>query len=52
MSWVNIWQDAEAARFVASHRHGNETVPTVVTGAGTLLLPTAESIKTHLASIR
>jgi mycoredoxin len=29
-SWVNIWQDEEAAAFVRSVNHGNETVPTVV----------------------
>lgn len=50
MSWVNIWKDAEAAEFVAANRDGNETVPTVVTGSGTLLLPTADSVKAHLAA--
>lgn len=29
-TWVNIWQDAEAAAFVRSVNDGNETVPTVV----------------------
>ncbi|HET7305407.1 MAG TPA: glutaredoxin domain-containing protein [Segeticoccus sp.] len=29
-TWVNIWQDAEAAAFVRSVNGGNETVPTVV----------------------
>ncbi len=28
--WINIWQDSEAAAFVASVNGGNETVPTVV----------------------
>ena len=30
VTWINIWQDAEAAEFVRSHNDGNETVPTVV----------------------
>ncbi len=50
MSWVNIWQDEEAAAFVAAHRDGNETVPTAVTGGGRLLDPTAKAIKAQLAS--
>ena len=29
-TWVNIWQDEDAAAFVRSHNDGNETVPTVV----------------------
>ena len=29
-TWVNIWQDEEAAAFVKSVNDGNETVPTVV----------------------
>lgn len=30
VTWVNIWQDAEAAAFVRSLNDGNETVPTVL----------------------
>ena len=30
VTWVNIWQDEEAAAFVRSVNDGNETVPTVV----------------------
>ncbi len=30
VAWVNIRQDAEAAAYVRSVNHGNETVPTVV----------------------
>lgn len=29
-TWVNIWQDDEAAAYVRSVNDGNETVPTVV----------------------
>ncbi|WP_238335751.1 glutaredoxin domain-containing protein [Serinicoccus kebangsaanensis] len=29
-TWVNIWEDEEAAAFVRSVNDGNETVPTVV----------------------
>ncbi len=50
VSWVNIWQDPEAARFVADRRNGNETVPTAVTGAGEMVEAEAETIKAHLAS--
>ena len=34
VAWVNIWQDPDAAAYVTTHRDGNETVPTAVTGAG------------------
>lgn len=50
VTWVNIWQDADAAAFVASHRDGNETVPTAVTGSGELLDADAGTIKAHLAA--
>ncbi|MEL7208419.1 MAG: hypothetical protein AAGK32_09350 [Actinomycetota bacterium] len=50
MTWVNIWQDPEAAQFVASYRNGNETVPTAVTGDGDLLGGDAETVKVHLAA--
>jgi glutaredoxin len=52
VTWVNIWQDAEAASYVAGHRDGNETVPTAVTGSGELLPSTAEAIKAQLAVAR
>ncbi len=29
-AWVDIWEDPEAAKFVRTVNHGNETVPTVV----------------------
>lgn len=48
MSWVNIWQDPDAAAYVTTHRDGNETVPTAVTGAGELLVSDAATIKSRL----
>lgn len=30
--WVNVWQDADAAQFVADHNDGNVLTPTVMTG--------------------
>lgn len=29
-TWINIWEDKDAAAFVRSANDGNETVPTVV----------------------
>ncbi len=49
VTWVNIWQDPEAAAYVATHRDGNETVPTAVTGTGELLTSDADTIKTRLS---
>lgn len=49
MSWVNIWQDEEAAAFVAGYRDGNETVPTAVTGSGNMIPATPAAVKAHLA---
>jgi hypothetical protein len=51
VSWVNIWKDPQAAAFVASYRNGNETVPTAVTGAGTMLEASPSAIKAHLARV-
>ena len=48
VSWVNILEDTEAARFVASHHDGDETVPTAVTGAGEKIDPTPARIKAQL----
>lgn len=49
VTWVNIWQDPEAAAYVATHRDGNETVPTAVTGTGELLTSDADTIKARLS---
>jgi hypothetical protein len=50
VSWVNIWQDPEAAIAVAGHRDGFETVPTVVTGNGRMIPATASAIREHLTT--
>ena len=50
VSWVNIWKDPAAAKFVASYRDGNETVPTAVTGSGRMLDASAGVIRAHLAA--
>jgi hypothetical protein len=55
VSWVNIWQDPDAAAHVRTLRDGNETVPTAVTGAGDMLinerlLSDAPTIKAHLSA--
>lgn len=36
--------------FVTTYRDGNETVPTVVTGSGRMLDPSADAIRAHLAA--
>ena len=48
MSWVNILKDSEAAEFVTTHRDGNETVPTAVTGSGRMINATPAAIKAQL----
>ncbi len=48
VSWVNILKDAEAAEFVTTHRDGNETVPTAITGAGQMIDATPAAIKAQL----
>ena len=52
VTWVNIWRDDEAAEFVASHREGNETVPTAVTGSGRVVPATPDAVKAQLALAR
>lgn len=50
MSWVNISKDSEAAEFVASHRDGDEIVPTAITGAGEMIEATPAAIKAQLGA--
>ena len=50
VTWVNIWADDEAAAFVAGLNDGNETVPTVVDGAGRQLPATAQAIRSRLGA--
>lgn len=40
----NIWEDAEAARFVRLANNGNETVPTVVIGTDVYTNPSASFV--------
>ena len=46
---LNIWDDRAAAAFVRSVNAGDETVPTVVIGATTLVNPTARDVRRVLA---
>jgi inosine-uridine nucleoside N-ribohydrolase len=48
VTWVNIWQDPEAAEHVKTLREGNEMVPTPVTGAGEVLPIDARSVRAFL----
>ncbi len=42
---VDIWEDPEAAAFVRSVAHGNETVPTVVVGDLAMVNPSARQVR-------
>lgn len=48
VAWVNILRDPEAAAFVATHRNGNHTVPTAITGAGEMIDATPTAIRAQL----
>lgn len=45
---LNIWEVPNAAAFVRSVNGGDETVPTVVVGATTMLNPTPRQVKREL----
>src|SRR5699024_4541515 len=47
-TWINIWQDADAAAFVRSQNEGNETVPTVVIDGLVRTNPPAETVRAEL----
>lgn len=49
-TWINIWQDRDAAAFVASVNEGNETVPTVVIDGVPLTNPDPERVREVLAA--
>ena len=51
-TWINIWQDADAAAFVRSHNDGNETVPTVVVDGLARTNPPAELVRAALTGTR
>lgn len=48
-TWVNIWQDPEAAAFVASVNDGNQIVPTAVIDGVPLTNPDPERVRQVLA---
>ena len=47
-TWLNIWQDEEAAAFVRSVNDGNETVPTVVMDGIPVTNPNPSVVLEHL----
>ena len=51
VSWVNIARDPDGAAFVAAQHDGNETIPTVVTGAGDLVPATPAAIRAQLEAV-
>lgn len=48
VTWVNIWQDPDAAKFVRSVNNGNEVVPTVVIDGAPCTNPTGERVLARL----
>jgi hypothetical protein len=46
---LNIWSDPSAAAFVRSVNGGDETVPTVLVGATTMLNPTPREVRREVA---
>lgn len=48
--WVDIWADPEAAAYVRSVNHGNETVPTVVIDGEPHTNPAPALVKRVLAT--
>lgn len=47
-TWVNIWRDPEAARFVREVNDGNEVVPTVVIDGTPTTNPPPSQVKAYL----
>jgi mycoredoxin len=47
-TWVNIWQDPDAAAYVRSVNGGNETVPTVVVDGEALTNPDPGLVRDRL----
>ncbi|MCW2758939.1 MAG: NrdH-redoxin [Nocardioidaceae bacterium] len=50
-SWVNIWEDADAAAYVRSVNDGNETVPTVVINGVAHTNPSPGVVRKALAAL-
>lgn len=46
---VDIWDDSDAAAFVRSVAHGNETVPTVAVGSTAMVNPSAGQVRDAVA---
>ena len=49
-TWINIWDDPEAAAFVRAANDGNETVPTVVMDGIPVTNPSPKLVQEKLAS--
>lgn len=49
VTWVNIWDDDEAAAVVRQHNNGDELVPTAVVGGTVLRNPSAHEVVAALA---
>lgn len=47
-TWINIWEDQDAAEFVRSVNDGNETVPTVVLDGESFTNPDPSQVLEHL----
>ncbi|MGC1207619.1 MAG: glutaredoxin domain-containing protein [Ornithinimicrobium sp.] len=47
-TWINIWEDKDAAAFVRSANDGNETVPTVVMDGIPITNPSPALVKEKL----
>ncbi|MBB1484072.1 hypothetical protein H5392_09390 [Tessaracoccus sp. MC1865] len=48
VTWINIWQDPDAAAFVRSVNNGDETVPTVVVDGEVLVNPDPRTVREAL----
>ncbi len=49
-TWINIWEDTEAAAFVRQSNDGNEVVPTVVLDGIPVTNPEPKLVKAKLAA--
>lgn len=50
-TWVNIWQDEDAAAYVRSVNDGNEVVPTVVIDGVAVTNPPPAVVKERIAAL-
>ncbi len=49
-TWINIWEDKDAAAVVREANNGNETVPTVILDGIALTNPDPSLVKATLAA--